>query len=498
MSQKLGLDRYLRAFPLSSGKQQLLVRPPGMSFAAVRRGLSLWNENLVVKRSILVAAAAAAATAVAEGLEGDAVVPEAAVAVGDEELPSSVVQQVSEEVPLTDRQIAAQHSSATSYYDALYPVPQFETVEVKSKALADVMEAIFGGFYVEGGLKSGVTAIKALGCWPVFDAESNYAASMRERTRHQKQHAQQLKWSVSMEIHHEVEEQVAFPEHFPEPLKRITQGVTIDLGGMAEGDSDEEEEEEGEGGVKQVRTIERTTTTTVTLTKAISAVGDGGEGNTATTIAPSVRSTYVTQAIVDSVAHAMGYTFKNWGILDEALTHCSVQYKRSNQRMEFLGDAILDFAVVSLLFKHQPWARQGDLSSQKSIATSNKNLGQFGARLQLYRYLNLSSQQLEMEFAKLDRLIAAEHTVSEEAPTERPAKKARVEGESVAPAATPAEEYIPPPEPKVIEMGSGASKALADTFEALVGAIYLDCRGEMEDLYVMVRYINLLPQLDVE
>eukprot|EP01034_Spumella_vulgaris_P022615 gene22615-28752_t len=485
MSQKLGLDRYLRAFPLSSGKQQLLVRPPGMSFHAVKRGLSLWNENLVVKRSIL---AAAAATAAADGeMMTDSIPP---------------VDSVVEEVPKTDRQVAAEFPDAASYYEELYPVPQFETVEVKSKALADVMEAIFGGFYVEGGLKSGVTAIKALGCWPVFDAESNFKSSVRERTRHQKQQQQQLKWSVSMEIHHEAEEHVDFPEHFPEPLKRITQGITIDLGGMAEGDSDDEEE--GEEVDAHVKTVERTTTTTVTVTKASVKAGDVDGERVQTTIAPSVRSSHVTQAIVDSVAAAMGYTFKNWAILDEALTHCSVQYKRSNQRMEFLGDAILDFAVVSLLFKHQPWARQGDLSSQKSIATSNKNLGQFGARLQLYRYLNLSSQQLEMEFAKLDRLMASEHAVSEtEEQQERPAKKARTSEASEATgqasvSEVSADEYVPPPGPKVIEMGSGASKALADTFEALVGAIYLDCRGEMEDLYIMVRYINLLPQLEVE
>lgn len=37
---------------------------------------------------------------------------------------------------------------------------------MRAKALADLMEAIIGGFYVSGGVASGVWAVKALGAWP--------------------------------------------------------------------------------------------------------------------------------------------------------------------------------------------------------------------------------------------------------------------------------------------------------------------------------------------
>lgn len=42
---------FYRGYPLSNGKQNLLVRPPGMSLTAIRNNISLWNQNVISGRS---------------------------------------------------------------------------------------------------------------------------------------------------------------------------------------------------------------------------------------------------------------------------------------------------------------------------------------------------------------------------------------------------------------------------------------------------------------
>lgn len=62
----------------------------------------------------------------------------------------------------------------------------------------------------------------------------------------------------------------------------------------------------------------------------------------------------------------IGYTFRNLDLLDEALTHpswTSAHPERPhNQRLEFLGDAVLQFVVTIRIFEALPAAREGDLS----------------------------------------------------------------------------------------------------------------------------------------
>lgn len=50
MAVKLGIVKYLRAYPLSYGKQILLIRPPGISFDSLKDFLSLWNQNVITAR----------------------------------------------------------------------------------------------------------------------------------------------------------------------------------------------------------------------------------------------------------------------------------------------------------------------------------------------------------------------------------------------------------------------------------------------------------------
>ncbi|HRK32445.1 MAG TPA: ribonuclease III [Tepidisphaeraceae bacterium] len=70
----------------------------------------------------------------------------------------------------------------------------------------------------------------------------------------------------------------------------------------------------------------------------------------------------------------LGYTFQNGDLLKEALTHSSIADSRlkSNERMEFLGDAVLDLIVCEALYKKFPSYLEGDLTKVKSAVVSRR------------------------------------------------------------------------------------------------------------------------------
>lgn len=83
---------------------------------------------------------------------------------------------------------------------------------------------------------------------------------------------------------------------------------------------------------------------------------------------------------------AIGYTFANPSFLQGALTHSSAktEARRSNERLEFLGDAILGMAISAYLYRRFPHYSEGELTKIKSVVVSQKTLasvsGQMGFR----------------------------------------------------------------------------------------------------------------------
>jgi ribonuclease-3 len=71
----------------------------------------------------------------------------------------------------------------------------------------------------------------------------------------------------------------------------------------------------------------------------------------------------------------LGHKFANPELLKEALTHASVADHRlnSNERMEFLGDAVLDLIICDVLFKRFPEYLEGELTKVKSAVVSRRN-----------------------------------------------------------------------------------------------------------------------------
>jgi len=75
-----------------------------------------------------------------------------------------------------------------------------------------------------------------------------------------------------------------------------------------------------------------------------------------------------------SAEQVLGYQFSNLDLLKESLTHSSIADNRlqSNERMEFLGDAVLDLIICDLLYKRFPNLFEGDLTKIKSAVVSRK------------------------------------------------------------------------------------------------------------------------------
>lgn len=91
---------------------------------------------------------------------------------------------------------------------------------------------------------------------------------------------------------------------------------------------------------------------------------------------------------------AVGYRFRSSALLEEALTHPSSanespDKRADNQRLEFFGDAILDFLVSHLLFTRFPGAREGELTRMRAALVDETNLARVAATLQLGAYLSL-------------------------------------------------------------------------------------------------------------
>ena len=87
----------------------------------------------------------------------------------------------------------------------------------------------------------------------------------------------------------------------------------------------------------------------------------------------------------------LGYQFANPELLAEALTHSSVTADRlrSNERMEFLGDALLGAVVCDYLFHHYPEFLEGELTKVKSAVVSRKACAEVAIELGLPELLSL-------------------------------------------------------------------------------------------------------------
>src|ERR1700716_1833512 len=144
----------------------------------------------------------------------------------------------------------------------------------------------------------------------------------------------------------------------------------------------------------------------------------------------------------------IGYKFRNSLLLAEALTHPSVGHETqrhhfNNQRLEFLGDAILQLVITEYLFNHFSAEAEGQLTKLRSRLVSRETLRIRAAALDLGRYLMIGRGE---------------------------------------------------------EASGGRERAstLADAYEALIGAIYLDSDLDKARKFVLAQARADLEQIEAE
>jgi ribonuclease-3 len=89
--------------------------------------------------------------------------------------------------------------------------------------------------------------------------------------------------------------------------------------------------------------------------------------------------------------HRVGYTFRDKALLRAALTHASGAEHRlaSNERLEFLGDSILGMVVCEMLFRQFPQYLEGELTKIKSVVVSRQTCAKISEALGLQEFLIL-------------------------------------------------------------------------------------------------------------
>jgi ribonuclease-3 len=88
---------------------------------------------------------------------------------------------------------------------------------------------------------------------------------------------------------------------------------------------------------------------------------------------------------VSACEASLKYQFQNRDFLANAITHASIANTRqlSYERLEFLGDSLLGFVVCEYLFQQYPQWLEGDLTKVKSNVVSRKTCAQIGSDLEL-------------------------------------------------------------------------------------------------------------------
>jgi len=97
------------------------------------------------------------------------------------------------------------------------------------------------------------------------------------------------------------------------------------------------------------------------------------------------------QGDVAPLEKALGHVFVNKNLLMQALTHSSATAEVSslpcNERLEFLGDTVLQMVVTDYIFRHYPQIPEGQLTRMRAAAVSEPSLAKLAESLNLSEYL---------------------------------------------------------------------------------------------------------------
>jgi ribonuclease-3 len=97
--------------------------------------------------------------------------------------------------------------------------------------------------------------------------------------------------------------------------------------------------------------------------------------------------------LAEELQKSLGYQFKNEKLITEALTHRSYSKEFNNERLEFLGDAVMDLIVGEYLFFLFPDKEEGFLSKLRAALVNEESFTKLAKELNLGKFLKLSNAE---------------------------------------------------------------------------------------------------------
>ncbi|KAG0486561.1 hypothetical protein HPP92_008656 [Vanilla planifolia] len=161
---------------------------------------------------------------------------------------------------------------------------------------------------------------------------------------------------------------------------------------------------------------------------------------------------------LEKVQIIVGYSFHNLSLLEEALTHSSYAGRKSYQRLEFVGDAVLNLAFTNFVFLTNGSVGPGALSVLRAANISTEKLARVAIRHDFYRYLRRNCPKLDCMVKEFADAVSKER---EDDYDELPYGGSIVK----------------------------APKVLADIVESIAAAIYLDCEFDLVEFWKVFRGI---------
>ncbi len=101
----------------------------------------------------------------------------------------------------------------------------------------------------------------------------------------------------------------------------------------------------------------------------------------------------------------LGYQFQNPELLERALTHRSAS-KRNNERLEFLGDALLNFVITQRLFEADDFDSEGDMSRMRAALVKGETLAELGRELAVESHLIVGPGELRSGGTRRSSVLA--------------------------------------------------------------------------------------------
>nr|WP_283101570.1 ribonuclease III [Halomonas populi] len=101
----------------------------------------------------------------------------------------------------------------------------------------------------------------------------------------------------------------------------------------------------------------------------------------------------------------IGHEFADIGLLELAMTHRSVG-GQNNERLEFLGDSIVNFVIAEALFRRFPQAREGQLSRLRAQLVKGQTLAEVAREFALGECLSLGSGEMKSGGHRRDSILA--------------------------------------------------------------------------------------------